>query len=297
MIRRRFRVCSAVYNPPFTRSYSTPPKWSPLKALDDGSLEIFRKEAFDPSLPAVLPKGLFLGLPAAQKWFFDPRNGKGLRLNTTYLTKFGSVNVPLEYTILATSSASEPAEAEFQRTEAPFQIFLDWAEHATAETQNRLYLAQASFNDLPKALTDDLPTPDIVTKGGRGDLYDTNLWIGMPPTYTPLHRDPNPNLFVQLVGQKRVRLLAPQDGHEIFASVQMALGRSGSAAFRGDEMMKGQEKALLEEQIWNEAAKDGSRYTSGYEALLECGDGLFVPKGWWHSIKGVGDGITGSVSR
>jgi hypothetical protein len=35
--------------------------------------------------------------------------------------------------------------------------------------------------------------------------------IGHPPTYTPLHRDPNPNIFVQLAGEKVVRLLAPTD--------------------------------------------------------------------------------------
>ena len=277
------------------RSYSTPPKWSPLKVLDGSSLEVFRSEAFNPAVPAILPRGLFSGLPASRKWFSASEDKKGLHLNNTYLSKFGDVNVPLEYTVLNAPSTSEAIDAAFQRSEVPFKLFLDWANSATTETPNRLYLAQASLNGLPKGLLDDLPAPDIVVDAGRGDVYDTNLWMGVPPTYTPLHRDPNPNLFVQLAGRKTVRLLTPEKGQEVFTSIQTALGRSASASFRGEEMMKGEEKALLEGRIWDDNYADGSSHIFGYQASLERGDGLFIPKSWWHSIKGVGNGITGSV--
>jgi len=30
--------------------------------------------------------------------------------------------------------------------------------------------------------------------------------------------------------------------------------------------------------------------------VLEAGDGMFIPKGWWHSVKGVGKGIIGSAN-
>ena len=224
-----------------------------------------------------------------QKWFSASEVDSRVRLNHEYLAGFGDFSVPLEYT--------EVVGTTFQRSEAPFKIFLDWAQHATTDTPSRLYLAQASFNDLPESLVNSLPVPDIVKKAGRGDVYDANLWMGVPPTYTPLHRDPNPNLFVQLAGKKVVRLLSPENGREVFATVQTALGRSASATFRGDEMMHGGEKAMLEAQIWNDEPADGGMETSGYEACLERGDGIFIPKGWWHSIKGVGNGINGSVSE
>lgn len=277
------------------RSYSTSSAWSPLRVLDDSSLETFRKESFSPSVPVVLRRGLFLALPAVQKWFSVSEDKRSLSLNHEYLSEFGDINVPLEYTLLVAPSTAGAVENTFQRSEVPLNLFLEWAKHATTETRNRLYLAQASFNDLPKKLVDDLPTPDIVMRAGRGDVYDTNLWIGVPPTYTPLHRDPNPNLFVQLAGQKTVRLLAPEKGQEIFTFVQTALGSPAPSIFRGEEMMKGEEKALLEARIWEDAPADGQANTSGYEASLERGDGLYIPKGWWHSIKGVGNGITGSV--
>ena len=295
MINRRLGLRLAFNISHSTRSYSTRSTWYSVKSLNDGSLEVFRREAFDLSLPVALPRGLFLELPAVQLWFSTSRNDEGLSLNHAYLTKFGSAKVPLEHTILAANLTSDIAEAEFQQTEAPLEIFLDWTKHAKTETPNRLYLAQASLNDLPQELAKDLPTPEIVLKAGRGDVYDTNIWIGVPPTYTPLHRDPNPNLFVQLAGQKKVRLLAPHEGQEVFATVQNILGRSASANFRGKEMMKGEEKALLEAQIWDDNPKSGHAIPFGYEVFLERGDGLYIPKGWWHSIKGVGNGITGSV--
>jgi ribosomal protein L16 Arg81 hydroxylase len=47
--------------------------------------------------------------------------------------------------------------------------------------------------------------------------------------------------------------------------------------------------------VWGDSVSADTE-GSGYEAHLEAGDGLFIPKGWWHSIKGVGEGVTASVS-
>ncbi|KAK4690937.1 hypothetical protein P7C71_g5957, partial [Lecanoromycetidae sp. Uapishka_2] len=145
-------------------------------------------------------------------------------------------------------------------------------------------------------MKEDLPTPEIVTKAGTGDIYDTNIWMGIPPTYTPLHRDPNPNLFVQLAGQKIVRMISPKEGKSIFHRIQKALGKSQSASFRGEEMMKGDEKQLLEAEVWDNSFESVDGAASGYEVNLAGGDGLFIPKGWWHSVRGTGGGVTGSVN-
>lgn len=103
----------------------------------------------------------------------------------------------------------------------------------------RIYLAQASLSDLPSELRNDVPTPEVVLQSGKGDIYDTSIWLGAAPTYTPLHRDPNPNLFVQLAGRKQVRLFRPEVGHGIFAHVQQTIGGDANAIMRGPEMMEG----------------------------------------------------------
>ncbi|PLB54342.1 Clavaminate synthase-like protein [Aspergillus steynii IBT 23096] len=270
----------------------------PLDCLDHVDVDKFRERCMLPEFPIVLPRGHFDAFPARQRWFRSSPS----QLNTEYLQQHGAdAFVPLELTQSLSEPSGQPGpprseEVGFRKFHAPLGLFLEWMR--AAETQSpttRLYLAQCQLLDLPQTLRDDFPAPPLVSQAGRGDIYDTNLWIGHPPTYTPLHRDPNPNLFVQLAGQKVVRLIAPDQGQAVFASVRRELGRSsdhGAAAFRGEEMMQGQERALLEAAVWGTS----SGGCEGYEAHLEAGDGLFIPKGWWHSIKGVGQRVTASVN-
>ncbi|KAL4889711.1 hypothetical protein BDV59DRAFT_186042 [Aspergillus ambiguus] len=286
-------------------SFTTQQK--PLNTLEDGSVSRFRETSFLPERPIVFPRQHFRQtLPAFERWFQASPVPNVARLDTEYLEQHGAESfVPLELTQSQNSTPNTdgqptgPDSLTFRQFHAPLSLFLEWMR--AAETQSpstRLYLAQCQVTDLPPALRNDFPTPELVRHAGKGDIYDTNVWIGLPPTYTPLHRDPNPNLFVQLAGEKVVRLLPPDDGQALFASVKRQLGQSGgreAAAFRGDEMMHGQERVLLERAVWGDGLHEGPRYEA-YEAQLEAGDGMFIPKGWWHSIKGVGEGVTASVN-
>ncbi|KAL6246906.1 hypothetical protein RBB50_006213 [Rhinocladiella similis] len=211
-----------------------------------------------------------------------------------------------------------------------------------SEHEHSIYLAQCDLTSLPPSVADDIPIPlplistrsttgsnhpssSCGTETGngtekgtakgtgkgviKGDIYASSLWLGRPPTYTPLHRDPNPNLFIQLAGRKVLRLLPPDVGGAIFDDVQNRIRtpssrhvqrQTSSATIRGDEMMAGPEKEALHDAVWAESGRD-NRYshvirTYGLETALELGDALFIPKGWWHSVKGVGQGVTASVN-
>ncbi|KAI9038502.1 putative JmjC domain protein [Aspergillus affinis] len=304
--------CLAARSSPSGRNWVTtqhnPPVsgFRPLDILDDVNVNRFRERCFAPELPIVLPRGHFDNLPAVTRWFQSSSSPPSAsQLNTEYLKQHGGdAFVPLELTQYAQQGQPGSGEVEFRKFHAPLSLFLEWMR--AAETQSpttRLYMAQCQLLDLPQTLRDDFPVPSLVSQAGRGDIYDTNVWIGYPPTYTPLHRDPNPNLFVQLAAQKVVRLIAPDKGQAVFASVRRELGRSsdhGAAAFRGEEMMQGQERTLLEAAVWGDGVTTSSPSSSGggegFEARLSAGDGLFIPKGWWHSIKGVGEGVTASVN-
>lgn len=259
---------------------------------------------FAKARPVLMPECYFQQkIPAITKWFKVSGRGsdstrKPLCLNCHYLNPFRETIVPLEYSQLSLNEPQDSHGDIFHRAGAPFGLFLAWAGKATTETSDRFYLAQAPLSSFPPILQADIPTPnDLLRKIGKGDVYDTNIWMGFPPTYTPLHRDPNPNLLVQLAGSKVVRLLSPNDGLKIFVQTHDSVGNeTGSAKFRGDEMMKGKEKVLLEARIWEDEEIDQDGVGVGYEARLERGDGIYIPQGWWHSIKGVGNGITASVS-
>ncbi|KAL1872192.1 hypothetical protein Plec18167_006795 [Paecilomyces lecythidis] len=282
---------------PNSRGHATFPDspYRPVDILEDGSVNHFRDACFESQRPALLPRGHFNSLPAFRRWFVRD-SASATQLNHEYLQQSGETIVPLELT--------SAEDGSFQRFNAPLALFLQWT-HAAEVQSSRLYLAQCQLSDLPQSLRDDCPTPDLVAQAGKGDVYDANIWMGIPPTYTPLHRDPNPNLFVQLAGDKVVRLLSPEAGMRAFARVRQELGQDsghGAAVFRGDEMMHGPERVLLEKVVWGESdgshtgAADPKHDNQSYEAHLKAGDGLFIPKGWWHSIKGIGDGVTASVN-
>lgn len=186
-----------------------------------------------------------------------------------------------------------PLFQKFHSFHAPFGLIITASRQKSGSAQfglPGLYIAQAQMVDLPQQLRDDLPTPKLVLKAGKGDVYDANIWIGTPPTFTPLHKDPNPNLFVQLSSSKKVRIFEPRKGQAIFAAVRRKIGASPTAAFRGEEMMQGRERVELKEAVWDPANLDG------HEVTVRPGDALFIPKGWWHSIKSEGNGLNASAN-
>jgi hypothetical protein len=201
-------------------------------------------------------------------------------------------------------TSSTPHHHHFHAFPAPLSLLLTLAQHRqTSPTSTpALYIAQAPISSLPRALAAALATPPLVQHAGKGDVYATSLWLGLPPTYTPLHRDPNPNLFVQLCGAKDVVMYPPGVGARIFRDVQRRIGGRGSASLRGSEMMEGEEREVLGEVVWGagvgesvsardaEGGKGVGHYEGRVTARVEPGMALFIPKGWWHSIRSVRDG-------
>ncbi|KAK4944429.1 hypothetical protein LTR10_016103 [Elasticomyces elasticus] len=300
------------------RPFSTSPSHRRLKQvprLSSWYKPEFEKKAYIPALPARLPRSATEIAPASPKWFthdadhslniindqdhtiFTPRSSE---LRTSFWSAHEFITVPLELT-----STTPDGGESFQRVEdAPLKLLLTYLSN-TGTSQHSIYLAQCDLSSLPKSITNDIPTPSLLQPSSaiKGDIYASSLWLGRPPTYTPLHRDPNPNLFMQLAGRKSLRLLPPEVGNAIFEDVQNHLDRTHnqvSANIRGDEMMAGPEKLVLHNAVWTDNPS-ANRYadvlaTYALETEVELGDALFIPKGWWHSVKGVGEGITASVN-
>lgn len=294
-----------------------------VPVLPNANIDTFRQQALDRATPVQLLPNTFAHLPAIQHWFVhQPGTGTGALLNHAYLSRYGSTIVPLEFSndanfsrmhhslsfflecVHASSSKIDVRPNRYFSAYVPgaravkksskSNDFFSAASSALTKPTARVYLAQAPIADLPQGLKDDVPTPDLVLKAGKGDVYDSSIWLGEAPTYTPLHRDPNPNLFVQLAGRKVVRLFPPHVGRAIFAKVQEQIGGSASETMRGEEMMQGVEKRALESEVWGDEGTSELR-DAAWQVELSSGGGLFIPKGWWHSVKGVGDGMIGSV--
>lgn len=281
------RSALSLLTPSSQRFYSTEKRFITARNLKyDGRTSV---EAFNANEPTIFRKS-FEDIPAIRKWFTQSAtHSSSHELNTLYLEQYGDAIVPLE---LTRTSSSHSQTSTFERFEAPLSILISHMSRP-GNPNTRLYLAQHSLADLPPALQSELPIPTLLAHLGRGDIYASSLWMGIPPTRTPLHRDPNPNLFIQLAGQKIVRLMRPELGRGVYERVRMEAGRgAGKASMRGEEMMEGSEMEGLERAVWDgEGDYDGE----GVEAELGSGDGLYIPLGWWHAVKGVGTGANASV--
>ena len=215
-------------------------------------------------------------------------------------------------------------DKDFHRTEAPLKLLLAYLSDPASPSwkEKSVYLAQCDLSSLPSDLQDDVPIPSILkpspSSGLQTDVYSTSLWLGRAPTHTPLHRDPNPNLFMQLAGKKVVRLVPPHIGEAIYEEIRAyvhdlddtAGPRRRSSAIRGDEMMFGVENRMLHDAVWSltpsapfvsslaPRQESMSSLVQAYcqEAHLGLGDALFIPKGWWHSVKSEGPGVSASVN-
>jgi hypothetical protein len=305
-------------------------------------------------------------------------------LNYEHFHNHGHVTVPIERTVWADKSKKKWDVKSFERFEAPLAFFLEWTKRRLAEPETfcpneSLYIAQCPIDWLPKALQDDLPAPiycvqkndEITAKVGKHEVMtglgsslthteDSSIWMGIPPTETPLHKDPNSNFLVQIAGRKTVRLMKPGNGEVLLgyakrtiAMREHAQGFGGrlDVSMRGEEMMVGPERRLMSDLVWdtgcsgldhkvddlddigesveghngheNDAANprptahvednatkpdlraeicsaDETTHSSTrdqetsddlliWEVDLAPGDALFIPRGWYHSVRSTGD--------
>jgi hypothetical protein len=100
-----------------------------------------------------------------------------------------------------------------------------------------------------------------------GSKRGVSLWFGPAGTVTRLHHDTVNNLFGQVYGRKKIWLVPPfftdliDNDRGTFSKVDIdALGARGEASFGGIPIL---------------------------EAILEPGEFLFIPVGWWHRVEAI----------
>ncbi|KAF8456638.1 hypothetical protein BGX38DRAFT_1087227 [Terfezia claveryi] len=192
----------------------------------------------------------------------------------------------------------------------PFKQFLDEYILHPSPSSTTGYLAQHDLFSQVPALRNDIAVPDycyssFYTDGDDPDVDDVdtpepllNAWFGPKNTLSPLHTDPYKNILCQVVGRKYIRLYNPHtETPRLFPRGVEAGGVDMSNTsgvevgwVEGDELTydddgeDGIEEGRGGFEGEGEGEGDGAEYVEG---ILEPGDGLFIPVGWWHYVRSL----------
>jgi hypothetical protein len=109
----------------------------------------------------------------------------------------------------------------------------------------------------------------------------TSLWIGPAGTVTPLHHDTTNILFAQLYGRKRVELISPQETALLLDVAQAGPVEGFYSPLDLDRLAACDHPALRELLV--------------KRVVLEPGDALYIPAGWWHRVTSLDVSISFSL--
>ncbi|CAK7234371.1 hypothetical protein SBRCBS47491_008925 [Sporothrix bragantina] len=181
----------------------------------------------------------------------------------------------------------------------PFADVLKELSSGEVAVKGPTYLAQhALFTQMPR-LQSDISIPDACYTtttteeesdgDGDGDVL-MNAWLGPPGTITPLHTDPHHNLLAQVVGHKYVRLYAPEQTAALrprgCEAGGVDMGNTSTVDVGAMEGWDKNEEGEDEEEV-DEVEVAAFRAVPYVDCILEPGDMLYIPQGWWHYVRGL----------
>ncbi|SNX86859.1 uncharacterized protein MEPE_05568 [Melanopsichium pennsylvanicum] len=174
-----------------------------------------------------------------------------------------------------------------------------------------LYMAQHDLSSQFPALERDYSLPDYVYISPpppkdwpdyrapvTPDGVSTNLWIGPAGTVSPPHYDPYYNCFVQAVGYKEVWVAPP---HFCPSNTFIDSGEASTNHELNTSLSTEESSARLQDSITGNLMTNTARVdvfdpvelipdrvrAAAARAILQRGDLLYMPPGWWHSLRSL----------
>lgn len=222
----------------------------------------FFEQYYSTNLPVIIT-GMLDDCPARGKWNIDYfKQQFGTR---QVQVQFGR-NADDQYEMNSIAHKRQMSFGEFAEMVAASGATNDFYMTANNDTQNRQALGEL-WADMPRL-------PEYLTPAGEGKEF---FWFGPAGTVTPFHHDLTNNFMAQIIGRKRVRLIAPYEVNRLgnlrhcFSQVD---GRN----------------------------IDLQRFPAMTGVpVLECelapGEILFLPVGWWHFVEGLDISVTVSTTN
>ncbi|CAM4111314.1 Lysine-specific demethylase 8 [Pseudomonas reidholzensis] len=164
-------------------------------------------------------------------------------------------------------------ERDFRSTSmAEFVASLDAPATPSADGKPPAYMGN---NILPTQLLEQIRYPDYFA---TSQFIPPRIWIGPKGTLTPLHRDDSDNLFAQVWGEKSFILAAPH--------YREALGCWATSPDGGLEGCD------VDPRAPDPVRFPGSDAVHFMEVVLQAGDLLFLPEGWFHQVESLATSLS-----
>jgi hypothetical protein len=177
------------------------------------------------------------------------------------------------------SSATETfgygrARAHYDVLNMAFDGFIERIERPPAHLP-RLYLMQQPLRRCFPELEADLAQPSWLAK--RPVIR--HLWVSADGNATPLHHDTAHNLIANIYGRKRFLCFSPEDTARLYPHPK-------SSRYPHVSRVNPERPNLATFPAFADARAFG--------AVLEAGELLYLPPGWWHHVRSLG--VTISVN-
>ncbi len=296
--RRRLDEQSGLWQDRFPTSESfKPPVSNSIPRLDEPSFDEFERHMLQPRDRNVGPEPVVLS-GTLKHW--PARNDRPWKSPSYLLSRTigGRRLVPIE---LGRSYVDEGWGQKII-------TFKEFMEHYILDPQSSAlatgYLAQHDlFAQIP-SLREDIAIPDYCftspppphhsspladshSKMPQLDEPLLNAWFGPAGTISPLHTDPYHNILSQVVGRKYVRLYAPRESKKLYArgfedgGVDMGNTSSLDIGVLADWDGTEEERRKAQDQfpLFREA--------EFLDCILEEGECLYIPVGWWHYVRSL----------
>jgi len=153
-----------------------------------------------------------------------------------------------------------------------------------------LYLARCSLKETPLAVASNVKQAEDWL-GLKFPATYLNLWVGPGGHTSSLHYDPMDGILMQLHGCKKVLLFPPSQTYNLYPIPVYKQLRHGLKLRAVYSQVYPENPDFEAFPKFQEAAKQVR------EVILEPGDVLFLPAGWWHEVISLGEDMVCSINR